>query len=80
MDLSVQVGGGGETTKTLTIDVILTNQLQLLIHSGIYGWGLSDHPLVYGLMHERVAKCSSRVIKICSTKNFEEEKFKEHFN
>lgn len=47
----------GRTTKTL-IDVILTNEAQLFVQSGIYEPGLSDHPLVYVLMQDKQLKSS----------------------
>ncbi|CAB4020838.1 Hypothetical predicted protein, partial [Paramuricea clavata] len=68
---------GTKTTKTL-IDVILTNQPHLFIHSGVYDPGLSDHPLVYGFMQEKVPKCKARVIKFRSAKNLNEDDFKNH--
>jgi hypothetical protein len=66
-----------KTTKTL-IDVILTNQPHLFIHSGVYDPGLSDHPLVYGFMQEKIPKCKAIVIKFCSTKNLNEDDLKNH--
>lgn len=67
-----------QPTRIQTRDVILTNQPNLFIHSGVYDPGLSDHPLVYGFVQEKEPKCKARVIKFRSTKNLNEDDFKNH--
>lgn len=63
------------TTQTL-IDVILTNQPDLVGKSGVYNPELSDHSLVYSFLWERVSRHSPKIIKFRSSKNFDPENFK----
>lgn len=70
---------GTHMSKTL-IDVILTNRLELFAHSGDVDPGLSDHALVYALLHVKVARFGSKVVRFRSTKNYNEQKFKEHLS
>ena len=51
---------GAHISKTL-IDVILTNQPRLFIHSGVHDPLRSDHALVFGFMPERLATFGAKV-------------------
>ena len=70
---------GGRITKTL-IDVILTNQPDAFVNCGIYDPRLSEHPLIYGFMNEKVVRHGARIIKFRSIKNFDEQKFRQHLS
>lgn len=52
----------------------------MFIHSGIYYPGLSDHPLIYAFMKEKVVGCGAKIINFRSMQNFDEQKFKQHLS
>ena len=65
-----------ENSSTL-LDVILTNQPDFFREGGVYNPEISDHHMVYASLKERAVQHKTRILKVRSYKNFNEEKFKE---
>ena len=65
-----------ENSSTL-LDVILTNQPEFFRERGVYNPEISDHHMVYASLKERAVQHKTRILRVRSYKNFNEEKFKE---
>lgn len=64
-----------ETSSTL-LDVIQQTNKNFL-EKAIYNPEISDHHMVYASLKERAVQHKTRTLKVCSYKNFSEEKFEE---
>ena len=68
---------GRRVSETL-INVILTNLPDGFTKSGVVDQRMNDHALVYLFMKERIARSKTKVVNFRSSKNLDEQEFKEH--
>ena len=59
------------------LDVILTNEQECFGESGVYNPEISDHHTVYAVLKDKAIQHKSRILKVRSYKNFDEDAFKE---
>ena len=62
-------------TKTLT-DLVITNSVESLSHSGVYPLSISDHSLIYAVRKIGIPRGQPRLIETRNFRHFNESKFK----
>ena len=62
-------------TKTL-IDLVITNSVESLSHSGVYPLSISDHNLIYAVRKIGIPREQPRLIETRNFRHFNESKFK----
>ena len=62
-------------TKTL-IDLVITNSVESLSHSGVYPLSISDHNLIYAVRKIGIPRGQPRLIETRNFRHFNESKFK----
>ena len=58
------------------IDILITNNKETIVHSGVYPLSISDHCLIYAVRKAGISKNKPKFITTRSFKHFNEEKFK----
>lgn len=57
------------------LDLVSTNRKSWVLQAGVSNLHISDHALIYAILHASSWKCRSQKVCFCSIKNFDLDKF-----